>query len=300
MTTEKRQPSIPEWIRVHLPGGRAYQSVQGKIKTRRLHTVCEEARCPNIRECFDSGTATFLILGGKCTRGCRFCAVPKANPHGILDEGEPERVADTIFRMGLRYVVMTSVNRDDLPDGGSGQFVRTMDAVRHRIQDILIEVLIPDYMDADLGRIIDGKPSVLAHNIEVVERLTPRVRDHRFSYRRSLAVLEQAKKLCPQQLTKSSIMLGLGESEDEIRQAMADLRVVGVDILTLGQYLQPSRKHLLVERYYTPMEFESLRDDARRIGFPYVASAPLVRSSYKAAELFVEKSLRGQGLRGQN
>ena len=285
----------PEWLKVRLPSGEGYQRVRDTLKGLRLHTVCEEARCPNVAECWGGGTATVMLLGETCTRGCRFCAVKTGNPRGIVDLEEPEHVAQAVARLGLRYVVLTSVNRDDLPDGGAGHFAQTVRAIKRRSPSIRVETLIPDYEWDALATLAASDPEVIAHNLETVERLTPAVRDRRAHYRKSLRVLEAAKRLAPRSFTKSSLMLGLGEMDEEVRQAMRDLRSVGVELLTLGQYLRPTSWHLPVAEYVEPARFEAWRREGEALGFRYVAAGPLVRSSYRAGEYFVERLLAETG-----
>ncbi len=277
----------PPWLRVRLPAGDRCRSTRGAVNGARLHTVCEEARCPNQAECWGSGTATFLILGDLCTRGCGFCAVRRAPAPPPPGAEEGQRVARAAQGLGLRYVVVTSVTRDDLPDGGAAVFADTVHALRGLPAQPLVELLIPDYRGAALERILAAPPDVLAHNLEVVERLTPRVRHPRFDYRRSLEVLGEAKRSRPELLTKSSLMLGLGETEAEVLAAMQDLRAVGTDLLALGQYLQPTPERLPVERYVAPATFRRLAVRGRALGFAHVAAGPLVRTSYQAAEAYV-------------
>jgi len=286
----------PEWLRVPLPGRGAYHEIKGRLREKGLFTVCEEARCPNIGECWQSGTATIMILGDVCTRGCRFCAVTSGNPGGFVDPREPERCAETVAAMKLRYVVITCVDRDDLPDGGAGQFARVIEAVRAARPECFIEVLTSDYRGdhQQIATVVGAAPEVLAHNIETVRRLTPRVRDPRAGYDQSLAVLAWVKQLEPERITKSSLMLGLGETRVEIMETLADLRAAGTDVLTMGQYLRPTRKHLPVDHYLAPEVFDELADRARELGFLYVASGPLVRSSYKAGDYFLANHLARQ------
>lgn len=288
----------PEWFRVRLPSGENYETVRGILKSRQLTTVCEEAHCPNIAECWGGGTATIMLMGDTCTRGCRFCAVTTGNPHKILDEYEPVKVGEAIRELGLKYVVLTSVCRDDLPDGGAAHFARTVREIRRRQPDIIVEVLMPDFrgeLDA-IQTIVESQPQVVGHNIETVERLSPSVRDWRATYRQTLAVLRMVKQLDSTRFTKSSIMLGLGEFDEEVKHTMHDLRDVGVDILTLGQYLQPTRtwRHLPVIEFVRPEKFEEWRRVGEDMGFLYVASGPLVRSSYRAGEFFIERILQHQ------
>ena len=283
----KRQPK-PEWLRRRLPTGRDYEAVRSMIRSGRLHTVCQEARCPNQWECFSHRTATFLILGSRCTRDCRFCAVLQG-PEGLPDPEEPIRVAEAAESMGLKYVVVTSVTRDDLSDGGAGQYADTIQAIRNRIADVQVEVLIPDFQgDADaLKTVMNAAPDVLNHNLETVPRLYPRVRPQA-DYRQSLELLRRAHAMHPGIPTKSGLMLGLGESEEEIQETLEDLRGVNCQYLTLGQYLQPTPKHLAVENYVPPETFDRLKAQAEAMGFSKVAAGPFVRSSYHAGDLHAE------------
>ena len=280
----------PEWLRVRYPTGENYEKIKTILGQHNLHTVCEEAHCPNIAECWGGGTATFMLMGDTCTRGCRFCMVRSGNPHGELDVFEPLKVAQTIAELGLRYVVITSVDRDDLPDGGAGHFAATIKAIKQHDSEVIVEVLIPDFQGNidDVRKIVDAGPEVIAHNIETTESLTPRVRDPRATYTQSLKVLRTIKGLNPKGYSKSSIMLGLGETESDLLKTMQDLREVNVDILTLGQYLRPSKGHIPVSEYVSPEFFEYYKGMAEQLGFLYVASGPLVRSSYRAGEFFVE------------
>lgn len=286
----------PEWLKVRPPAGENYSRIKLLLRDLRLHTVCEEAHCPNVFECWGGGTATIMLLGDVCTRGCRFCAVKSGNPGGIVDPEEPDKVAEALTQLHLKYVVLTSGDRDDLPDGGSGHFAATVKALKMRDPNILVEVLIPDFRgDVEAMRTVLGaEPDVLAHNIETVRRLSPMARDRRASYDQSLFVLRRAKQIAPHIFTKSSLMLGLGEEEAEIVQAFYDLREAKVDFLTLGQYLRPSEWHLPVSRFVTPEDFKHYGKIAEELGFMYVASGPLVRSSYKAGERFIE-SVVGKG-----
>lgn len=284
----------PEWLRVRLASGKGYSELRQLALDLSLNTVCQEARCPNIEECWNGGTATFMLMGEVCTRACRFCSVTSGKPKSALDPDEPEHVADAVAKLALRYVVLTSVNRDDLPDGGASHFAKTVVAIKSRDPQILVEALIPDFnADHDaLDTMIDSAADVIAQNIETVRRQTQRVRDPRSGYEKTLSVLEYLKLRKPLLFTKSSLMLGLGESDEEIFETMDDLRSVGVDILTLGQYLQPTRKHLPVEEYVHPTRFDYLAKIGQQKGFAFVAAGPLVRSSYRAGELFVENILR--------
>jgi lipoic acid synthetase len=273
----------PDWLRVRLPGGPNYQELKGLMRGLELHTVCEEAHCPNIGECWEARTATFMILGDTCTRACGFCAVKTGRPL-TLDLGEPVRVAEAIERMGLRHAVITSVNRDELEDGGAGIFAGTIRQVRKRSPECSIEVLIPDFMgsEAALAKVMRARPDILNHNIETVPRLYPQVRP-KARYLRSLEVLQRAKRLDATVFSKSGIMLGLGEEREEVLQVFRDLRAHDVEILTVGQYLRPSLNHLPIVRYVTPEEFADLKREALAMGFRHVESGPLVRSSYHAA-----------------
>jgi lipoic acid synthetase len=274
----------PPWLRVRPPGGETYERVRKIVHELHLHTVCEEAMCPNLPECWGHGTATFLILGDICTRSCGFCKVKTGRP-GPVDEDEPLRVAEAVKAMGLRHAVVTSVTRDDLPDGGAHIFARTIAEIKRLQPGCTVEVLIPDFKgDRDaLKMVLDEHPEVLNHNVETVPRLYRTVRPQA-KYERSLAVLRMAREMFPNVLTKSGIMVGLGEEWDEILEVMDDLRENDVDILTIGQYLQPSRYHLPISRYYTPEEFDMLHNEGMKRGFLWVESGPLVRSSFHAGE----------------
>jgi len=282
----------PEWLKVRAPGGDDYHRVKGLLRTLSLHTVCEEAHCPNIGECFAQGTATFLILGDVCTRGCRFCAVAKGQPLA-LDREEPERVARAVARLGLRHAVITSVTRDDLPDGGASVFAEVIRKIHNYLPGCSVEVLIPDFQGSAeaLRLVLAARPEVLNHNIETVPRLYPQVRPGAI-YARSLELLRQAKDLAPAMRTKSGLMVGLGEDGDEVLATLRDLRTVGCDMVTIGQYLQPSSWHLPVARFYRPEEFVALREAALRLGFAHVESGPLVRSSYHAQAAIRESGTR--------
>jgi lipoic acid synthetase len=280
----------PVWLRVRPPAGENYTNVKQSLRLLNLHTVCEEARCPNISECWGTGTATIMIMGDICTRGCRFCAVNSGKPF-LLDADEPERVAKAIKEWGLRYVVITSVCRDDLEDGGSEHIAKTIKAIKLLCPTTIVESLIPDFRgnESSIKEIVKSQPEVISHNIETVSRLTPKVRDARASYEQSLLVLKKIKDLNSFIYTKSSIMLGLGESEDEVIQTITDLKSSEVSILTIGQYLQPTPKHLPVIEFISPDKFHWFREIAEKMGFVYVASGPLVRSSYRAGDFFLEK-----------
>ncbi|MBK8480645.1 MAG: lipoyl synthase [Proteobacteria bacterium] len=280
------EPRLPPWLRVKLPGGGQYYAVRERLGAQGLHTVCEEARCPNLSQCWGGGTATFMILGKVCTRGCRFCDVTSGRPPSPPDPAEPARVAEAAVAMRLRHVVVTSVDRDELPDQGSGHFVAVVGALKQRLPAAVVELLTPDFQgDAvALAAVAGSGAEVLAHNLETVASLSEQVRDRRCSYALSLAVLRAYRAADPTRLIKSSLMLGLGESTDEVVEALRDLRQAGVDWVTLGQYLRPSRKHLAVERFVPPEEFEALAERARALGFALVHAGPLVRSSYRAGE----------------
>ncbi|HZR11331.1 MAG TPA: lipoyl synthase [Myxococcales bacterium] len=285
--TRRREPK-PEWLKVRMPGGGRYEHVKRTLRELNLHTVCEEASCPNVGECWGGGTATVMLMGDVCTRGCRFCDVNSGIP-APLDPSEPRHLAEAVGRLGLDYLVVTSVNRDELPDGGASHFAQAIVELRRAAPRTLVEVLTPDFQGSHdaLQMIVDAGPAVAAHNLETVARLTPRVRDRRATYRQSLEVLEFYKRSGMR--TKSSLMLGLGETPDEVVQAMRDLRAVECDILTLGQYLRPSEKHLPVEEFVRPEEFAKLEREGLALGFRFVAAGPLVRSSYKAGEFFIQR-----------
>lgn len=289
----KKEPK-PPWLKVRAPGGERYTKLKRTLRELDLHTVCEEARCPNLAECWSAGTATVMILGDTCTRGCRFCAVTTGNPRGAVDPREPEHVARAIARLGLRYVVLTMVDRDDLLDGGAAHLARTVRALRTEVPELLVETLAGDFggKTRDVDVVLQSQPDVFAHNVEVVRRITPLIRDQRCDYDQSLRVLGHAKERAPGRLVKSSIMVGIGERDEEVSDTMRDLRSVGVDIVTLGQYLRPTEKHAPVARYVTPEAFDQYRREAEALGFAFVASGPLVRSSYHAAEGFISARLR--------
>jgi lipoyl synthase len=286
----------PSWLKVRAPGGENYRRLKQTLRGLDLYTVCEEARCPNVGECWASGTATVMILGHTCTRGCRFCAVTTGNPRGAVDPREPEHVARAIAQLQLRYVVLTMVDRDDLLDGGAEHVAETVRALKRRQLGLLVETLVGDFAgrSAPLQTVQDSGPDVFAHNIEVTRALTPQIRDQRCSYDRSLEVLSTAKRLAPERLTKSSIMVGIGETDEEVEQTLRDLREVGVDIVTLGQYLSPSTRHARVARYVPPETFAEYERFGLSLGFQFVASGPLVRSSYHAAEAFVATRAAGE------
>lgn len=274
----------PDWLRVRVPGGENYQQVKHIVREHRLSTVCEESMCPNIGECWNNGTATIMVMGSVCTRACRFCAVDTGNPKGWLDPEEPENCAESVALMGLKYVVLTSVDRDDLEDGGAGHYADCVQAIKRRCPQTAVEALTPDFRGQldHVAVVVDSGLEVYAQNVETVRRLTHPVRDPRAGYDQTLRVLEYAKQHKPGILTKTSLMLGLGETEAEIDETMNDLRAVGVDIVTFGQYLRPTMNHLPVERWVTPEEFEKYRQWGLAKGFMEVVSGPFVRSSYRA------------------
>jgi len=294
---EERFDKKPEWLRVRYPRGENYEKIKGTLRNHYLHTVCEEANCPNVAECWGGGTATFMLMGDTCTRGCRFCMVKSGNPHGTLDIFEPLKVAKTIADLGLRYVVITSVDRDDLPDGGASHFAATIKAIKQHDANVITEVLIPDFQgNTDhISKVVKAGPEVIAHNIETTEPLTPNVRDSRATYSQSLQVLKSIKELNPSIHSKSSIMLGLGETENDLLKTMRDLREANVDILTLGQYLRPTKSHAPVREYVKPESFQYFKQVAEQLGFLYVAAGPFVRSSYRAGELFLEALIHNNG-----
>ncbi len=293
-TTNILSAKKPPWLKVPFPGGERYSWIKKRAANLNLSTVCEEANCPNIGECWNGGTATFMLMGDTCTRGCRFCSVKSAKNPGALDPEEPKKLAETVNNLALKYVVLTTVDRDDLPDQGASHIARCIRSTQRACPEMLIEMLMPDFQGKTelVQQVINARPAVLAHNLETVRSLTDRVRDSRASYDQSLDVLRYLKQQCPDGYTKSSLMLGVGESRTETLQAMKDLRDVGVDFLTIGQYLQPSKKHLKVEKFMHPDEFNELALQGDKMGFEYVASGPLVRSSYKAAEFYIERKIR--------
>jgi lipoyl synthase len=273
----------PEWLRVKFLGGERYQDLKRLMRTLELHTVCESARCPNMGECWEHGTATFMILGDICTRACGFCAVPSGKPAGPPDEEEPFRVAEAVARLGLRYAVVTSVNRDDQPDGGAHIFARTIEEIRRRVPGCMVEVLIPDFRGDwyALNTVLAARPDILNHNTETVPRLYRQVRKGAV-YERSLELLRRSKETHPEVPTKTGMMLGLGEERHEVLSTMEELSAQGTDILTLGQYLQPTRDHLPIVRYVPPGEFAEYKKLGEQMGFKHVEAGPLVRSSYHA------------------
>jgi lipoic acid synthetase len=290
----------PEWLKVRAPGGENYLKIKADLAKFNLHTVCEEARCPNIGECWSGGTATFMLLGDTCTRGCKFCSVKTGNPKGEVDAFEPEKIAHTVSSMNLSYIVLTSVDRDDLPDQGVSHFVRTVELTKTMRPEMLMEVLTPDWRGDDvcIETMARSGADVLAHNVETIERLQREVRDPRCSYSQSMHVLQNYLKKGTESgrkvVTKTSIMMGLGESDEEVLKCMQDLVSIGVRVLTLGQYLQPTHRKLDVKEYVSPERFSALAKEGEAMGFAYVAAGPLVRSSYRAGEYFIEKILRGE------
>ncbi|MCG6656381.1 lipoyl synthase [Halomonas campisalis] len=283
----------PQWLRAQIPGGERFEAVKKNVSTHRLSTVCAESHCPNMGECWSNGTATIMLMGSVCTRACRFCAVDTGNPKGWLDSEEPANTAKSVELMGLRYVVLTSVDRDDLDDGGAAHYAACIRAIKTHTPEVVVEALTPDFdgVHSAIEQVVDSGLEVFAQNVETVERLTQRVRDPRAGYHKTLDVLAHAKRHKPQVLTKTSLMLGLGETEAEILATFDDLREIGVDIVTLGQYLRPTRNHLPVERWVTPAEFERYRQIGLEKGFMEVASGPLVRSSYRADRVFEKNNL---------
>lgn len=280
----------PRWLKAQLPGDPRYYETRSIVNEHRLATVCEESKCPNVGECWSHGTATIMLMGSVCTRACRFCSVDTGNPGGWLDSEEPRNAARSVELMRLKYVVLTSVDRDDLKDGGAGHYAACVRAIRERNPDTAVEALTPDFQGrkADVETVVESGLQVFAQNVETVERLTHPVRDPRAGYQQSLDVLAHAKKHRPDVLTKTSLMLGLGETPDEIDQSFQDIRAAGVDIVTLGQYLQPTRNHLPVERFVPPEEFRQYRDRGLELGFLEVVAGPMVRSSYRADRVFMK------------
>jgi len=285
----------PEWLKVRLPGGERYTRIKETFRQLDLHTVCEEARCPNIGECWGEGTATLMILGETCTRGCRFCAVNTGDPGGFADPREPENVGRALSELDLAYVVLTMVDRDDLLDGGADHVAQTVRRIKHYSPEMLVETLVGDFAGVrrDVETVVtEGRPDVFAHNVEVVPRLQRSMRDVRCGWDRSVDVLRWARA-AGANVTKTSLMVGCGETEDEVLEAMALLREADVDVLTIGQYLRPTKKHADLVRYVEPAEFERYRERGMEMGFRFVASGPLVRSSYRAAEAFLTGILKG-------
>jgi len=298
---KKERLPKPPWIKIRPASGERYLDIKTLLNSLKLTTVCQEARCPNIAECWSGGTATIMLMGEICTRGCRFCNVKTGNPKGKLDLEEPQKVAYAVSQMKLDYVVLTSVDRDDLPDEGSGHFAETVARLKSLSPDLIVEVLTPDFKgnESFVAKVVDAKPDVFAHNVETVERLQKRVRDPRANYKQSLRVLEYVKERDSSRYTKTSLMLGLGETDEEVRHTLRDLRAIGCDVVTFGQYLQPTKRHLPVEAFVTPEKFKEWQAESEAMGFLYAASGPLVRSSYRAGEFFmrgvVEKSRHREG-----
>lgn len=290
------EPRLPSYLKTSIPTGKTYNRIKKDVRALGLSTVCEEARCPNIGECWggeggkDKATATIMLMGDTCTRGCRFCSVKTSRTPGPLDPHEPENTAEAISRWGLGYIVLTSVDRDDLADGGSAHIASTIARIKQKAPKILVEALVPDFSGraVDVDRVAQSGLDVFAHNVETVESRTPFVRDRRAKYRQSLEVLRQAKRAQPGLITKTSIMLGCGEQDEELLQTLHDLREANVDVVTFGQYMRPTKRHMKVERYLTPDTFAQWQRTAEELGFLYVASGPLVRSSYKAGEFFIK------------
>lgn len=284
----------PSWLKVKAPSGENYTRIKDLLGELKLATVCQEAKCPNMGECWSGGTATFMLMGEVCTRGCRFCNVKTGNPKGAIDPFEPEKVAYSISQMDLKYVVITSVDRDDLEDQGSSHFARTVSTIKKLQPDLIVEILTPDFRGNKelIQQLADSEPDVFAQNIETVRRLTSSVRDPRAGYDQTMGVLKTVKDHKPNMYTKSSLMLGLGETDEEIMETLRDLRAAQCDVITFGQYLQPTERHLKVIEYITPEKFKYWQDVAEGMGFLYVASGPLVRSSYRAGEFFLEGVIR--------
>ena len=287
----------PEWLKIKLSVNDNFIEINNTLKKNNLHTVCQEAHCPNISECWNGGTATFMLMGDTCTRACKFCAVKTGNPMKELDAEEPKKLAQALAEIKLfDYVVLTSVNRDDLDDGGASHFAECIKEIKTAYPEIIVEVLIPDFNGSvySLKKIVDANPEVIAHNIETIERLQKKVRDPRANYQQSLSVLKNIKKLNLKIYTKSSIMLGLGETDEEIIQAMKDLRKINVNILTLGQYLRPTDWHIPISSFIPPEKFDYFKQKALEFGFLFCAAGPFVRSSYRAGELFMKNVLRNE------
>jgi lipoic acid synthetase len=299
-STQALHINKPSWLKTKIPTGDTFFDIKRDLRSKNLFTVCEEAKCPNISECWATNTATFMVLGDTCTRACRFCNVKTGNPQGWLDNTEPEKTAESVRMMKLKYAVLTMVDRDDLEDGGSAHVKKVFEAIREKSPTTLLEFLGGDFQakDASLVTILEAKPEVYAHNIETVRRLTPRVRDARASYDQSLKVLKRVKELTTYELfTKSAIMLGLGETMNEVVTALKDLRAHDVDFITIGQYMRPSKRHLSIKEFVPPEQFDELAIIAKELGFMSVASGPLVRSSYKASEFYNKAMLLREELR---
>ncbi|PID42793.1 MAG: lipoyl synthase [Gammaproteobacteria bacterium] len=283
----------PGWLRAQIPGGQRFEEVRNNVRERKLSTVCEESHCPNMGECWANGTATIMVMGSVCTRACRFCAVDTGNPHGWLDRDEPGKVAESVELMGLRYIVLTSVDRDDLKDGGAAHYAACVRSIKQRTPAVRVEALTPDFrgVEEHVARVVDSGLDVFAQNVETVKRLTRDVRDPRAGYEQTLKVLAFARQHKKEVLTKTSLMVGLGETDDEIYHTMDDLLAHNVDILTLGQYLRPTKHHLPIQRYVTPEQFVRYREIGLEKGFMEVASGPMVRSSYRADKVFAKNNL---------
>lgn len=286
-------PRKPSWLRARIGGGERFEAVKRNVRQHRLSTVCEESHCPNMGECWNNGTATIMLMGSVCTRACRFCAVDTGNPKGWLDHEEPSNTAQSVALMGLRYVVLTSVDRDDLPDGGAQHYADCIRAIKQQTPEVVVEALTPDFdgVREHIETVVDSGLEVFAQNVETVKRLTHPVRDPRAGYEKTLNVLAHAKQHRPEVLTKTSLIVGLGETDEEIFATLEDLRAINVDIVTLGQYLRPTQNHLPVERWVTPEEFAQYRKVGLDMGFLEVASGPLVRSSYRADRVFEQNNL---------
>ncbi|MDP7260609.1 MAG: lipoyl synthase [archaeon] len=290
------QAKKPDWFKIKLPTSRRFSKTQAIVKNSGVSTVCEEASCPNISECWTQGTATFMIMGDTCTRACRFCDIKTGIPKKPPDSEEPEKLAEAIENFGVEYVVITSVNRDELPDGGSEHFAKCIRAIQKQCPDTLIEVLTPDFFsnEKQIKNVVKAKPDVYAHNIEVVKELQSKIRDPRASYEKSLETLRAVKRIDSKMPTKSSIMVGVGESQEEVLTAMKDLRKANVNFLTIGQYLRPTERHYPVKEFVHPDIFKKYEEKGLRMGFEYVASGPLVRSSYKAGEYYIKNIVNGR------
>lgn len=295
----RKQPRLPDWLKTEIPSGKNFGKIKRDLRGLKLHTVCEEARCPNVGDCWGGGehqtaTATIMLMGDECTRGCRFCSVKTNKAPKALDPHEPEHTSEAISRWGLDYVVLTSVDRDDLADGGSSHFAETIRKIKQKAPHILVECLTGDF-GGDLTGVETVALSgldVYAHNIETVEALTPFVRDRRAGFRQSLGVLQHVKKVNPDMITKTSIMLGCGETDEEVLETLQELRKAEVDCVTLGQYMRPTKRHMKVHEYVTPEKFKHWETTGMKMGFKYVASGPLVRSSYKAGEFYIGNILK--------
>lgn len=299
--TKKRHQKLPSWLKTDIPTGEVFKKIKRDLRGLKLNTVCEEARCPNIGDCWGgeegTATATIMLMGDECTRGCRFCSVKTNRNPGALDPLEPENTAEAISRWGLDYVVLTSVDRDDLEDGGAAHFAQTVELIKMKAPQILVETLTGDFWGnlESVDRVALSGVDVYAHNIETVENLQKYVRDRRAGFKQSLAVLKRAKTARPSLVTKTSMMLGLGETDEEVMDALKELRKIDVDVVTFGQYMRPTKKHLKVEEYVSPEKFDFWAERAKELGFKYVASGPLVRSSYKAGEYYIRNILNNKG-----